>query len=100
MRESRVPRPGPRRTAGRPRGRPCSAGRRCVLSAARVSRGLRRIGIDEISWRRGQRYLTVALDHDSGRPVGAAEGRDEDTLDRFFFELGEERAKLITHVSC
>ena len=61
--------------------------------------GLRRIGIDEISWRRGQRYLIVVVDHDSGRLVWAAEGRDEDTLDRFFFELGEERAKLITHVS-
>jgi transposase len=61
--------------------------------------GLRRIGIDEISWRRGQRYLIVVLDHDTGRLVWAAEGRDEDTLDRFFFELGAERAKLITHVS-
>jgi len=41
----------------------------------------------------------VVLDHDSGRLVWAAEGRDEDTLDRFFFELGDERAKLITHIS-
>ncbi len=41
----------------------------------------------------------MVLDHDSGRLVWAAEGRDEDTLDRFFFELGDERAKLITHIS-
>jgi transposase len=61
--------------------------------------GLRRIGIDEISFRRGHKYLVVVVDHDTGRLVWAAEGRDEDTLDRFFFELGEERAKLITHVS-
>ncbi len=60
---------------------------------------LRRIGIDEISWRRGQRYLIVVLDHDSGRLVWAAEGRDEATLDRFFFALGEERARQITHIS-
>jgi transposase len=61
--------------------------------------GLRRIGIDEVSFRRGRKYLIVVVDHDSGRLVWAAEGRDEDTLDRFFFELGAERAKLITHVS-
>jgi transposase len=35
---------------------------------ARVDRlaGLRRIGIDEISYKRGHRYLTVVVDHDSG----------------------------------
>ena len=36
--------------------------------------GLRRIGIDEISHRKGQRYLTVVVDHDSGRLVWAAAG--------------------------
>jgi transposase len=61
--------------------------------------GLRRIGIDEVSFRRGQKYLIVVVDHDSGRLVWAAEGRDQDTLDRFFFEVGAERAQLITHVS-
>ncbi len=29
--------------------------------------GLRRIGIDEISYKRGQRYLIVVVDHDTGR---------------------------------
>jgi transposase len=33
--------------------------------------GLRRIGIDEISHRTGQRYLTVVVDHDTGRLVWA-----------------------------
>ena len=61
--------------------------------------GLRRIGIDEISWRRGQRYLIVVVDHDSGRLVWAAPGRDEATLERFFEQLGEERCKQITYVS-
>jgi transposase len=28
--------------------------------------GLKRIGIDEVSYRRGHRYLTVVVDHDSG----------------------------------
>lgn len=62
-------------------------------------RGVRRIGIDEISYRRGQRYLTVVLDHDSGRLLWAAEGRHEATLLRFFDELGAKGCGQITHVS-
>ncbi len=61
--------------------------------------GLSRIGIDEISFRTGQRYLTVVVCHQSGRLVWAAEGRDTKTLARFFDALGAERAAKITHVS-
>jgi len=61
--------------------------------------GLHRIGIDEISWRRGQRYLIVVVDHDSDRLVWAAPGRDEATLERFFEQLGEGRCRQITYVS-
>ncbi len=61
--------------------------------------GLRRIGIDEISHRRGQRYITVVVDHESGRLVWAAEGRSEATLERFFEALGEERSAAIELVS-
>jgi transposase len=61
--------------------------------------GLRRIGIDEISFRKGSKYLTVVVDHDTGRLVWAAEGRDAKTLARFFAVLGGERCALITHVS-
>ena len=60
---------------------------------------LTRIGIDEISYKRGHRYLTVVVDHDSGRLVWAAPGRDQATLDRFFDALGEQRCVQITHVS-
>ena len=60
---------------------------------------LRRIGIDEIAYKRGQRYLTVVVDHDSGRLVWAAPGREKATLGRFFDALGEERSAQITHVS-
>jgi len=38
--------------------------------------GLRRLGIDEISYKRGHKFLTVVVDHDSGRLVWAAPGRD------------------------
>jgi transposase len=61
--------------------------------------GLRRIGIDEISYKRGHRYLTVVVDHDSGALVWAAPGRDEATLRRFFDALGDQRSAAITHVS-
>ena len=61
--------------------------------------GLRRIGIDEISYKRGHRYLTVVVDHDSGRLVWAAVGRDKATLRGFFDLLGEERCAKIAVVS-
>jgi transposase len=62
--------------------------------------GLRRIGIDEISHRKGQRYLTVVVDHDSGRLVWAAAGRDRKTVEAFFDALGQTRCKQIELVSC
>ena len=61
--------------------------------------GLRRIGIDEISYRKGQKFLTVVVDHDSGRLVWAAPGRNSATLAQFFDVLGEERSQQLTHVS-
>jgi transposase len=62
--------------------------------------GLRRIGIDEISHRKGQRYLTVVVDHDSGRLVWTAAGRDRKTVETFFDALGQTRCKQIELVSC
>jgi transposase len=62
--------------------------------------GLTRVGIDEISHRRGQRYLTVVVDHDSGRLVWAAPGRDAATVHSFFDQLGEERCSELQLVSC
>lgn len=61
--------------------------------------GLTRIGIDEISYKRGHRYLTIVVDHDSGRLLWAAPGRDRATLRLFFDLLGADRCQLITHVS-
>ena len=68
---------------------------------ARVDRldGLRRIGIDEISYKRGHRYLIVVVDHDTGRLVWAGPGRNDAALHVFFDELGDDRAALLTHVS-
>jgi transposase len=60
---------------------------------------LRRIGIDEISFLKGHRYIVVVLCHDTGRLIWAAEGRDSATVAKFFDALGPERAKLLTHVT-
>jgi transposase len=61
--------------------------------------GLTRIGIDELSFRKGQRYITVVVDHDTGRLVWAREGRDKKTVLAFFDELRAERAARIRLVS-
>jgi transposase len=61
--------------------------------------GLRRIGIDEVAYRKGQRYLTVVVDHDTGALVWAGKGRDKATVAAFFDALGADRAVQLTHVS-
>jgi transposase len=60
---------------------------------------LRRIGIDEISYKRGHRYLTVVVDHDTGVLLWAHDGRNQKTLEKFFDRLGEDRCAKITLVS-
>lgn len=61
--------------------------------------GLIRIGIDELSFRKGQRYITVVVDHDTGQLVWAAEGRDKQTVLGFFDQLGPDRVAGIRLVS-
>jgi transposase len=62
--------------------------------------GLRRIGIDEKSWGKGEgKYLMVVTDHDRGTIAWIAEGRCQETVGQFFDALGPERARLLTHVS-
>ena len=61
--------------------------------------GLRRIGIDEISYKKGHKYLMIVVDHDTGRLIWAAPGRSSATVRQFFDLLGPERCAEITHVS-
>ena len=61
--------------------------------------GLRRIGIDEVSYKKGHKYLTVVVDHDTGRLVWAAPGRNKQTVHAFFDALGAQRAGQLTHIS-
>jgi transposase len=60
---------------------------------------LRRIGIDEISHRKGHHYLTTVVDHATGRVVWAAEGRNTETLGKFFDLLGEKRSRQLQVIS-
>lgn len=61
--------------------------------------GLRCIGIDEVSYKRRHKYLTVVVNHETGELVWAARGKDVATVRRFFDELGEERTAKIELIS-
>lgn len=61
--------------------------------------GLFEIGMDEISWRKRHKYLTLVSDHRSGKIVWGAEGKDAKAASRFFDHLGEERSSQLTAVS-
>jgi transposase len=57
--------------------------------------GLTHIGVDELSYRRHHEYITVVVDHTSGKVVWAHPGKNADTLKLFFAQLGAQRtAKL------
>jgi len=61
--------------------------------------GLKRIGIDELSYRRHHDYVTVVTDHDSSRVVWVSPGKDAATVLRFFAELGPERTAQIEMIT-
>lgn len=86
------------RVSWRTVGRACSRVVAAELDPGRLD-GLFRIGVDEISWRKHHKYLTLVVDHDRGVVIWGAEGRDSTTLDAFFTELGPQRGAQIEAVS-
>jgi transposase len=60
---------------------------------------LRRIGVDELSYRRHHEYITIVIDHDNGRVIWARPGKNAATLAAFFRELGPERCAKLERVS-
>ena len=60
---------------------------------------LRDIGVDELSYRKGHRYLTLVTNHATGRIVWAREGKSADTLKAFFSEIGDKGRSLIRTVT-
>jgi transposase len=62
--------------------------------------GVYRIGVDEVSYRKGYRYLTVVADHDrNGAVIWAGVGKGAATMEEFYDELGEERTAQLEAVS-
>jgi transposase len=62
--------------------------------------GVTAIGVDEILWRRGHRYLTVVyqIDRHCRRLLWVGQDRTTQTLLSFFREFGEERAAQLRYV--
>lgn len=68
--------------------------------AQRSLDGVTAIGVDEVAWRKGHRYLTLVYQIDAGcrRLLYIAEGRTIRSLLGFFHEFGRERAAQIRYV--
>jgi len=60
---------------------------------------VRRIGIDEVSYKRGYKFLTVVVDHDTRRLLWIAEGHSKAVLSRFFTEMGPQRCAALELIS-
>ena len=61
--------------------------------------GVTHIGVDELSYRKGHRYITIVINQLTGKIIWMHKGKNADTLKLFFAELGEERRKLIEIVT-
>jgi len=60
---------------------------------------LEAIGIDETSYKKGHKYMTVVVDHKSGRLIWAKKGFGKTVLTEFFEELTEEQRAKIKYVT-
>ena len=63
--------------------------------------GIRSIGVDELSWKKGQKYLTMVyqLDHGCRRLLHISKDRTAASFHTFFDMLGEERTRRIEFVA-
>lgn len=71
-------------------------------SSRRDPSGLRVIGVDELSRRKGDVYHTDVYDLGSEprRSIWSGEGRSKAALQRFFRDLGDEQARCLEAVCC
>lgn len=79
-------------------GRICERVVAAGLDPQRLS-GLVDIGVDEISWRKHHKYLTLVTDHVAGKVVWGRTGKDAATLNAFFDELATGQATELRTVS-
>ncbi|MCK4985439.1 MAG: transposase [Desulfobacterales bacterium] len=61
--------------------------------------GLRILAVDEIAVRRGHKYLTVVIDHLSGRVLFVGKDRKADTLMHFFDQMSSKQRQGIEAVA-
>jgi transposase len=61
--------------------------------------GLRLLAVDEISVKKGHKYMTVVMDYLTGRVVWTGEGHDRETLDEFFAGMTKEQKAAIEAVA-
>jgi transposase len=57
------------------------------------------VGLDEVSYRKGHKYLSIVADHRTGDPVWIEEGRSQATVGKFFDVLGPERTEKLEFVT-
>ncbi|HEV8355211.1 MAG TPA: ISL3 family transposase, partial [Gemmatimonadales bacterium] len=69
-----------------------------LLPADRLD-GLEAMGVDETSYKRGHRYLTLVTNLYTGAVVWVGEGKSAETLGQFFADLGPARATQIQVVA-
>ena len=58
------------------------------------------VAIDEVKYKKGQKYLTVICNHLTAKVIWAAKGRTKDTANSFFDALGEGRSAKLQLVTC
>ena len=63
-------------------------------------RGLKALGIDEVSYRKGQKYLTVVYDLERACVVWVGKGKARETIDRFFNEVLSDYQKKRVEWAC
>lgn len=63
--------------------------------------GIAAIGVDELAWKKGHKYLTLVyqLDHGRRRLLHVARDRTKASFNTFFDMLGDERSKAIVFVA-
>lgn len=61
--------------------------------------GLVRIGVDETSYRKGHKYMTVVINHDTGEVVWLHENHGKSVFEKFFQSLTDEQRASIRYVS-
>lgn len=61
--------------------------------------GLVRIGVDETSYRKGHSYITVIINHDTGKVIWAHENHGKAVFSKFFEELTPSQRESIRLIS-